>query len=587
MLSDRALARLARGWREEESTAEIGLETEVGTAPHLPLVGGRFRIVGPLASGGMGVVYRAIDVETNREVALKVPNLVDARIDRRFELEVDALAAVVTPSVVGFVAKGSAEEPFLAMELVQGESLARRLVESGPFPRAASLAIAHRVASALAIVHAEGWVHRDVKPGNVAVTEDGEVRLVDFGLARPVDGPGAGTRTGDLVGTLSYLAPEQLGGERVVDARTDVFALGCLLFECLTGFHAFKRLTSELVAGMWSPEQHPELDPVGMGIDVEVAPIVSALAAVDAARRPADGLAALELLLALDRDAAPVLAGAAGSRGAVRDAVRGGLRHPVALQGRAGAGKTRVATAAATLLAEVLAPCRVVRLRGNPRAARVAGQHALALERAVRAGGFTNAARVLAGHSVHVGGNLDPRLVVVVDDAQYCDETSLARIAALHAAGVARLVFTVREGSSAPAGAEVIALPGGEPDDAELRALGAFERWVLRAGAMFGTVFDVGGAAALVGGPEAELVAPTVGALVARGVLRPCGRDRVAFVRAATWQAALSTSTPGDVRLGVALAEGHELDHAPTEPEVAWLRSTTAVCLPPSSAGSP
>jgi hypothetical protein len=587
MLSDRAMERLVRGWQEDEAALDpLGGPTEVGMRLALPLIGGRFEVLGHLAAGGMGVVYRARDVETGRDVAIKVPNLANASIDRRFELEVDALAAVVAPSVVGFVARGSAAEPFLAMELVQGEPLARRLVQGGPLAPEVALAVARRIAGALAIVHGEGWVHRDVKPGNIAVTDDGEVRLVDFGLARQVEGPGAGTRTGDLVGTLSYLAPEQLGGERVVDARTDVFALGCLLFECLTGFHAFKRLTSELVAGMWAPDRHPELDPEGMGIAGPTAAVVSRLAAVDPGLRPVDGLAALELLLSLDPAAARVLEAAADRAPSVRATTLAALKRPVAIVGAAGAGKTPVALAAVTLLTEVLAPCRAIAVRANPRAARVPGQHALVLERQVREAGYLNAARILAGHAAHLDTSLDPRLVVLVGDAQYCDDLSLARVLALAESGLARVVMTLRAGAAAPPRVHVVALSG-EPRSAPLEGVSPFERWVLRAGAMFGTVFDADGAASLVGGPEAARVGPALDGLVARGVLRRAGRGRVAFVRGSAWQSALSTSSPGDVRLGVRLAEQYEHNHRATEPEVVWLRSTSAVCLGPSSAASP
>ncbi len=587
MLSDRAMTRLAKGWREEDPPSDLLRQpTEVGMHIALPLIGGRFEILGPLAAGGMGVVYRARDVHTGRDVAIKVPNLASATIDRRFELEVDAVAAVVAPSVVGFVAKGSPAEPFLAMELVQGEPLSRRLVQGGPLALQAALAVARRIASALAIVHAEGWIHRDVKPGNIAVTDDGEVRLVDFGLARTVDGPGAGTSTGDLVGTLSYLAPEQLGGDRVVDARTDVFALGCVLFECLTGWHAFKRLTSELVAGMWSPERHPELDPVGMGVAPEVGAVVCKLAAVDADRRPPDGLAALELLLSLDPSAARALDAASDVAAAVRTTTASALKRPVALVGPAGSGKTRPAVAAVTLLAEVLAPCRAVALRANPRAARIAGEHALVLERVVREAGFLNAARVLAGHPADIGTSMDPRLVVLVGDAQYCDDLSLDRILGLAEAGLARVVVTLREGAPAPTRAKIVWLAG-VPQTAPLEGLSPFERWVLRAGAVFGTVFDVEGAASLIGGSEAARVVGVVEALIARGVLRAAGAGRVAFVRGSAWQSSLSSSTPGDVRLGVRLAEQYEMTHRATEPEVVWVRTTTGVCLRPSSEVSP
>jgi len=592
MLSDRAMSRLAQAWRsppEPSLDSLLSQPTQVGIQLDMPPLGGRFKLHGPIAGGGMGIVYRATDLETGREVAVKIPNLMGPQVDRRFELEGDALAAVVGPSVVRFVAKGTEAEPYLAMELVLGDSLGRKLTRNGPFQPADSLAMARRIASALAIAHAEGWVHRDVKPGNIAVTPEGEVRLVDFGLARAVEGAGAGTRTGDLVGTLSYLAPEQLGGDRIIDARTDVFALGCVLFETLTGIHAFKRLPSELVAGTWSMERHPELDPESVGVGPTLASMIRRLTAVDPDRRPADGLAALELLLGNDPQAANWFIESSDQRATVRDVVRRALRRPVAIIGGPGAGKTRVARAATLLLAEVLAPCRAIALRCNPRSARVAGMHALALERLLLDGGYVDAARVLRGlpprrESAHD----EPNLLILVGDAPYCDAETMERIATLTECGLARVIATAREPSLLPASFELVTVQSLEAATSQLVGTSAFERWSLRAGAMFGTAFDVAGAAHLVGGDEQKEVPGVLNALVERGVLRRIDDRRVAFVRSSTWQEVLRGSSPDEVRLGVKLVEAYESDHRATEPEVRWLRSTSAVCFrPQSSEGSP
>ena len=199
---------------------------------------GRYRVDGELGRGGMGVVYRAHDPELDREVAIKHIQLpVDAsrdvrdELEKRFRREAKAAARIRHPGVVAIHDVGTTDSGlYLVMELVDGESLARRL-ERGAFPdRAAAIEVAARAAEALAAAHRAGVVHRDVKPANILISNDGRVMLTDFGVARSLDEVSELTRTGMVVGSPAYMAPEQLRGG-AVDGRADLFSLGVVLYE--------------------------------------------------------------------------------------------------------------------------------------------------------------------------------------------------------------------------------------------------------------------------------------------------------------------------------------------------------------------
>src|SRR4051812_39208623 len=206
------------------------------------LLAQRFRIERPAGVGAMGSVFRACDVPNGgRWVAVKVlPG--SASNQPRFEREVAALAGIDSDSVVRYVAHGrnDAGEAFVVMEWIEGQSLAERLSVSG-LTGVESLVLAHRLTLGLAALHASGVVHRDLKPSNVMLA-GGRVeaaRIVDLGIAKLAsDGPDL-TRTGTHLGTPRYMAPEQIRDPHAVDGRADVFSLGCVLFECLTGAPAF------------------------------------------------------------------------------------------------------------------------------------------------------------------------------------------------------------------------------------------------------------------------------------------------------------------------------------------------------------
>jgi predicted Ser/Thr protein kinase len=208
---------------------------------------GRYRVVSELGRGSMGRVFLARDPNTDREIAVKIlptpedlPAEAAAEAHRRFLVEARAAGRLSHPGVVlVYDADVDPESgvPFLAMELVRGRSLAQLLRERGPLPWREAARVGAEIAEALDHAHERGIVHRDVKPGNVLVGDDGRVKVSDFGIARILDD--SHTLTGAVLGTPSYMSPEQIRGERP-DRRSDVFALGAMLYEMLTGESPFR-----------------------------------------------------------------------------------------------------------------------------------------------------------------------------------------------------------------------------------------------------------------------------------------------------------------------------------------------------------
>src|SRR4051812_22555210 len=202
---------------------------------------GGYRIVEELGRGGTSVVYRAEHVRLGRPAALKLlsPGLGEDDFRERFLRESQLAASLDHPSIVPVYDAGEEDGLlYIAMACVEGTDLKRLIAEEGPLPIRRALSILAQVASALDAAHARGLVHRDVKPANILVGAE-RAYLSDFGTAKELAAPAA-TRTGVFVGTIEYCAPEQIeGGE--VDARTDVYALACVLYECLTGTAPFHR----------------------------------------------------------------------------------------------------------------------------------------------------------------------------------------------------------------------------------------------------------------------------------------------------------------------------------------------------------
>ena len=200
--------------------------------------------MGPIiGEGGMGIVYQAVDSRNNTPVAVKVlPQelSLDSPWRKRFSREVRVTAAIDHPNVVRILDYGEDSGClFLTMELIPGESL-RVLISRGALPLQKVLDYGIQIAAALEAAHAAGVIHHDLKPGNIMVTPEGTVKVVDFGLSRFEDDSGADSsrsrlsQVGTPAGTIDYLSPEQAGGRRV-DARSDLFAMGSVLYEMLSG----------------------------------------------------------------------------------------------------------------------------------------------------------------------------------------------------------------------------------------------------------------------------------------------------------------------------------------------------------------
>jgi serine/threonine protein kinase len=230
---------------------------------------GPYEIVGWLGSGGMGEVYRARDQRLGRDVALKIIAgrvAGDAARVRRFEQEARAAGQLNHPNVVAVYDIGVHEdEPYIVTELLEGVSLRSRLAD-GPLPWRKVLNYAKQAAEGLAAAHDRGIVHRDVKPDNLFITTDGRVKILDFGIAKltaadDADGPRTGlptdTAAGTVIGTAAYMSPEQVRGE-IVDARSDIFSLGSVLYEMITGRAAFRRETSAETMTAILKEDPPE-----------------------------------------------------------------------------------------------------------------------------------------------------------------------------------------------------------------------------------------------------------------------------------------------------------------------------------------
>jgi len=218
-----------------------------------------YRIEALIGRGGMGVVYRAFDLRLKRQVALKLiapPLTRDERFRERFARETELAMSLEHPNVVPIHDAGEVDgQLYLAMRLVVGTDLESLLRGQGPLEPARAAAICRQAATALDAAHAKGLVHRDVKPSNILLDGSEHVYLADFGLSRRLDELGAEAGAGHSVGTPAYVAPEQLEGGPV-DGRADVYSLGCLLYECLTGERVFPR-RSRLAAAWAHLEEEP------------------------------------------------------------------------------------------------------------------------------------------------------------------------------------------------------------------------------------------------------------------------------------------------------------------------------------------
>jgi pimeloyl-ACP methyl ester carboxylesterase len=269
------------------------------------LLDDRFELDRVAGTGGMGVVYRAIDRHDGALAAIKLLRLDGADAERRFVREAETLATLRHPSVVTYLAHGRVgDELYLAMEWLEGEDLATRLAVA-ELTVEESLDVARQVAEALGAAHARGVVHRDVKPSNVFLVDWrlDRVKLIDFGVARRA-GATTLTTTGMLVGTPVYMAPEQARGERDVDAGADVYALGTLLYRCLTGRLPFEGDSAAEVLARILADTAPRVRDLVPAIAPELDRLVARFLARDPARRPPDGAAAHAEIIGLGATAA-------------------------------------------------------------------------------------------------------------------------------------------------------------------------------------------------------------------------------------------------------------------------------------------
>ena len=277
-------------------------------AADLTEIGDRFAVVQRAAKGGMGVVYKAKDRQTGAVVAVKVLHRGDSDSVARFEREAEILARLAHPGIVRYIAHGTTADgaPYLAMDWVEGETLHTRLQLTGVSVGEA-LDVGRRVAGALGYAHERGVVHRDVKPSNLILPdrELSRVAVVDFGVAR-VPSAGSLTLTGALVGTPAYMAPEQARGDRALGPGVDVFALGCVLYECTTGRRAFegKHVLALLAKiALWEP---PRPSTIAGEIPPALDDAIMKMLAKDPAKRPRDGNEVVALLSTIVADSGSV-----------------------------------------------------------------------------------------------------------------------------------------------------------------------------------------------------------------------------------------------------------------------------------------
>ena len=241
-----------------------------------------YKVTAELGRGGMGIVYKAEDTKLKRSVALKflAPHLLeDEEARKRFEREATAAAGLSHPNICTvYEISEEGGRTFLAMEFIEGEDLDNK-IERGPLSLKEALGFARQVADGLAAAHAKGVVHRDIKPGNLIVTPEGRVKILDFGLALLTEGSKL-TQLDTTLGTVAYMSPEQAQGAEV-DHRTDIWALGCVLYEMVCGQRPFKGLYDKALLYEIVHEEYEPVTGVRAGVPMELEWIVGKCLAKD------------------------------------------------------------------------------------------------------------------------------------------------------------------------------------------------------------------------------------------------------------------------------------------------------------------
>ena len=281
---------------------------EAGSADPLDnaLLDGRYRVQSRIASGGTSTVYRGLDTRLDRPVAVKVMDsryAGDAQFLTRFQREAQTVARLKDPGLVAVYDQGlDARHPFLVMELIEGGTLRELLGERGPMPPYAVAAVLRPVLGGLAAAHRAGLVHRDVKPENVLISDDGEVKIADFGLVRAVAAAGI-TSTSVILGTAAYLSPEQV---RAGDAspRSDVYSAGIMTYELLTGRTPFTGDSALSLAYQRLDNDVPPPSAAIDGVPAHFDEFVQRATARDPAERYADAIEMRADLAAIAEDLA-------------------------------------------------------------------------------------------------------------------------------------------------------------------------------------------------------------------------------------------------------------------------------------------
>jgi len=284
--------------------------TEVDLSRHLrasalapgEVLGGRFTLEREVGEGGMGVVWAARD-EAGAPVAVKILKEVSAAERRRFQREARLMQSFDHPGILDVrevVAVGDEGDVFLVMDLLAGESLGGRLGRVGRLTVEETVGVARPLVDALAVAHARGVVHRDVKPENVFLCTSGRVVLLDFGMAKLTGAldlavSGWMTESGLILGTPHYMAPEQIYGERDVDARADVWSLGVVLYECLTGERPVSGKSFGQLVRALQRREIADLSSRRADVPSALAELVRSMLSIDRAERPTLGTVARAL----------------------------------------------------------------------------------------------------------------------------------------------------------------------------------------------------------------------------------------------------------------------------------------------------
>jgi serine/threonine-protein kinase len=276
------------------------------------IIDGRYQLTRVVGSGGMATIYAAIDLRLDRQVAVKVMHshlAQDEQFVSRFIREAKAAASLSHPNIVAVLDQGwnqgGAPCVFIVMELIEGATLRDYIIEQGALSAERALSIITPVASALAAAHKLGIVHRDIKPENILVSKEGRIKIADFGLARgALLGNTMTAESSVILGSVSYLSPEQVQ-RGVADARSDIYSLGIVLFEILTGQKPYQGEDPVQVAIKHVNERVPAPSTIKPGLTIEMDQLVLSTTDIDPDKRPRDAVILLEKLRELSEKLDP------------------------------------------------------------------------------------------------------------------------------------------------------------------------------------------------------------------------------------------------------------------------------------------